>query len=236
VSLPAREFLASDDQLWQPEETADAGPQDSCGLAVPPPDPYINHRSADGMLFAPTDAAGRPIVPGYEILDELGRGAMGVVFRARQVGLNRLVALKMILVPLRQVHAGRQLFQAEAEAVARLQHPHIVQIYEIGEYDGAPFFSLEFCPGGSLADRLAGKPLPAREGAELVQTLAGAIDAAHARGLIHRDLKPANVLLGAGGLLKITDLRAGQAARPDGRRSLEWRRHGHPQLHGAGAG
>ncbi len=134
-------------------------------------------------------------VPGYEILGELGRGGMGVVYRARQKGLNRVVALKMVLAG---DYAGtRELarFRAEAEAVARLQHPHIVQIHEVGQADGRPFFALEFVAGGSLADRLAGQPQPAGPAAGMVETLARAIDYAHQRGIIHRDLKPANILL-----------------------------------------
>jgi WD40 repeat protein len=139
--------------------------------------------------------AERPAVQGYELLDELGRGGMGVVYKARQIKLNRLVALKMILAG---GHAGEPelaRFRTEAEAVARLQHPNIVQIYEVGEADGRPFFSLEFVDGGSLEERLAGTPLPPRRAAQLVETLAHAIDAAHQRGIVHRDLKPANILL-----------------------------------------
>ncbi len=144
-------------------------------------------------------------VPGYYILGELGRGGMGVVYQARQAGLNRLVALKMVLVGR---HAGEQelaRFRGEAEAVARLQHPHIVQIYEVGEHDGLPFFALELCPGGSLAAKLDGKPWAATRAAELTETLARAVHAAHQARLVHRDLKPANVLLAADGTPKVTD-------------------------------
>ena len=136
-----------------------------------------------------------PMLPGYEILGELGRGGMGVVYKARQLGLNRLVALKMIL---HADHAGeeeRQRFGREAEVLARLRHPNVVQVYEVGEYQGKPFFSLEYVDGGSLDRHLTGTPLAAAEAASLVQTLAGAVHAAHAAGIVHRDLKPANVLL-----------------------------------------
>jgi serine/threonine-protein kinase len=153
-------------------------------------------------------------IPGYEVLGELGRGGMGVVYRARQTRLNRLVALKMILAGSHAGEQDRRRFLREAEAVARLQHPNIVQIHEVGEADGHPFFSLELCPGGNLAGKLQGKPLPAREAARLVETLAWAVQAAHEAGLVHRDLKPANVLLAADGTPKITDF--GLAKKLDG--------------------
>jgi hypothetical protein len=148
---------------------------------------------------------GCPTVQCYEVLGELGRGGMGVVYRARQLALNRPVALKMILAG---GHAGEEelvRFRMEAEAVARLQHPGIVQIYEVGQQDGLPFLSLEFVEGGSLADKLAGTPLPPGPAAALVEPLARAMHAAHEHGIVHRDLKPANVLLSAAGVPKITD-------------------------------
>jgi serine/threonine protein kinase len=146
-------------------------------------------------------AAGPPNRPplrlqfGYEILGELGRGGMGVVYRARQAALNRTVALKMIRHGPDAGPIAVARFRREAEAVARLHHPNVVQIYEIGEQDGQPYLALELVEGPSLAGKLAGNPLPPREAAELVAALAHAVAHAHSRGVIHRDLKPANVLL-----------------------------------------
>ena len=158
-----------------------------------------------GRSLSSATTAALPETPGYEILGELGRGGMGVVYKARQVALNRVVALKMILAG---GHAGadqRTRFRAEAEAAARLQHPHIVQIYQVGEFGGYPFFSLEFVEGGSLADRLTGAPWPIREAAGLVETLGRALQEAHRLGVIHRDLKPANILLRADGAPMVAD-------------------------------
>ena len=137
----------------------------------------------------PTDA-----VPGYELLGEIGRGGMGVVYRARHLGLNRVVALKMVLAGSHARSADLKRFRTEAEAVARLQHPNVVQVYDVGEASGLPFLSLELCDG-SLADRLDGTPWPPRPAAELVETLARAVHAAHEAGVLHRDIKPANVLM-----------------------------------------
>jgi hypothetical protein len=174
-------------------------------------------REARTVPPAPGSAAdatpGLPAVPGYELLAELGRGGMGVVYQARQVSLNRLVALKMILAGGYAGEHELARFRTEAEAVARLQHPHIVQIHEVGEVASGggdapvklPFFSLEYCPGGSLAGKLPGTPLPPREAAPLAAALARAMAAAHQKGIIHRDLKPANVLLAEDGTPKITD-------------------------------
>jgi serine/threonine-protein kinase len=130
---------------------------------------------------------------------------MGVVYRARQTKLGRLVALKMILSGAHAGEAGVARFRTEAEAIARLQHPNIVQVYEVGEQAGLPYFSLEFCGGGSLEKKLSGTPLPPGKAAALVETLARAMQAAHAQHVIHRDLKPANVLLTEDGTPKITD-------------------------------
>lgn len=140
-----------------------------------------------------------PHIEGYEILAELGRGGMGVVYKAKQVALKRIVALKMIIAGNHAGPSDLARFRSEAEAVAQLHHPNVVQIHDIGQQDGRPYFSLEFIEGGTLDDRIAGKPVAARPAAELIETLARAIHAAHERGIVHRDLKPANILLASGG-------------------------------------
>lgn len=155
-------------------------------------------------LLASPPARPFPKLAGYEIMEEIARGGMGVVYKARERELNRVVALKMIL-PDTQAH-GEVLtrFRSEAEAIARLQHPNIVQVFEIGEHDGSPFIAMEYVEGESLASKLA-KPMPPREAAGLVEKLARAMQHSHERGILHRDLKPANVLLDLSGVPKVTD-------------------------------
>jgi serine/threonine-protein kinase len=151
-------------------------------------------------------AAGLPVRLGqYELLEQLGRGGNGVVFKARQVPLNRVVAVKLSLcgpVPGTEAFARSQV---EIEAVARLQHDNIVRVYECGEHRGRPYFSMDYVEGGSLAQKLSKAPLSDREAASLVQTLARAVHFAHQHHIIHRDLKPANVLIGRDGAVKLTD-------------------------------
>jgi WD40 repeat protein/serine/threonine protein kinase len=159
------------------------------------------------------DVAPGSQVAGYELLGELGRGGMGVVYKARQVKLKRVVALKMILAGGHTSEDDRARFLTEAEAVARLHHPGIVQIYEVNEHNGLPYFSMEYVEGGSLEKDLAGAPMPPKAAARLVEQLAQAIQTAHEHKVIHRDLKPANVLLSADGKPKITDF--GLAKRLD---------------------
>jgi serine/threonine-protein kinase len=146
-----------------------------------------------------------PIVPGYEVEAVLGRGGMGIVYRARHVRLNRLVALKMLLAGVYATSHERARFQREAEAVARLKHPNVVQVYDVGDIGSRAFFTMEYVEGGSLSQKLAGIPQSSREAAQFVVTLAGAVQAAHEHGVVHRDLKPANVLLAEDGTPKVTD-------------------------------
>lgn len=139
--------------------------------------------------------AGKQFIGSYEVLDELGRGGMGVVYKARQHGLDRIVALKMLLAGQHADAEQLARFRAEARAAAVLQHPNIVQIFEVAEDDGHSYFSLEYVSGGSLQQRLKEGPLPPQAAAALMETLARAIHFAHQHGIVHRDLKPANVLL-----------------------------------------
>ena len=211
-------------QQVPPEEGAEDGTQSPVGSVLPPTvqeianagslAPTVNQfapgvSSVHGKAPSPAGETVRAptvrVIAGYEILEELGRGAMGVVYKARQIALKRLVALKMILAGDHAAPSERDRFRLEAEAVARLQHPNIVQIYEIGEQDGKPFFSLEFVDGGNLRDKLASAPMPARDAARLIETLARTMHFAHRHGIIHRDLKPGNVLLTHDGTPKISD-------------------------------
>ncbi len=159
--------------------------------------PTINLRD-ETAVEAPqlgVNQLGPPHLADYLILREVGRGGMGVVYQAKQLSLKRLVALKMILAGS---HAGAEdchRFRAEAETIARLQHPNFVRIHEVGEVEGRPFLSLEYVDGGSLSQWLNGTPRPPRQAAQFVAVLARAIEAAHQQGIVHRDLKPSNILL-----------------------------------------
>jgi serine/threonine protein kinase/predicted Zn-dependent protease len=151
----------------------------------------------------PTDPAPPsrpPVVPGYEVLGELGRGGMGVVYKARQIALDRVVALKMLGTGPQTAPRALARFETEARLVARLHHPNIVQVYEVGTCDGWPFFSMEFVAGDSLARHLAGSPQSPRDAARTASLLARAVHYAHQHGVVHRDLKPANILLQESGI------------------------------------
>lgn len=141
----------------------------------------------------------------YELLEMVGQGGMGVVFRARQLSLGREVAIKMIQQDRLGSPEDHQRFLAEAEATARLEHPGIVRVYEVGEFEGTPFFSMQFIRGETVAQRLKSGPMPQRQAADLIAAVARAIDYAHKQGILHRDIKPSNILLDEHGHPKVTD-------------------------------
>ncbi len=159
-----------------------------------------------------------PRIPNFDVQALLGHGGMGVVYKAWDLRLKRHVAIKMLLAGAYASQKERERFSREAEAAAGLRHPNIVQVHELGNHDGRPYFTLEFVEGGTLAQQLVGTPLPVRQAAMLLATLAGAVEVAHVGGIIHRDLKPANVLLTADGIPKITDF--GLARRLEGGAAL----------------
>jgi serine/threonine-protein kinase len=186
--------------------------QDVCQVQAALENLFPSQQSINDLTPASQDTNILPLIPGHEVEAVIGRGGMGVVFRARHLRLNRTVALKMAL-PCDYCPHERERFQREAEAVAALQHPNIVQIHEIGDSDGRTYFTMEHVEGGTLHDKVARRPQPAREAAAIVATLAGAIEAAHQNCIVHRDLKPSNVLLTADGVPKIGDF--GLARRLD---------------------
>jgi tetratricopeptide (TPR) repeat protein len=146
-----------------------------------------------------------PLIPGYEIERVLGRGGMGIVYLALQLGMNRHVALKLLRETAEDNSSQIARFRREAEAAARCQHPNLVQIYDFGQQAGEFYIAMEYVPGGHLGRAMAGKPQPPERSAELIETLARAIDHAHAQGVVHRDLKPANILMALDGEPKIGD-------------------------------
>lgn len=196
----------------RPEVTADCSDQDQTSAKPEPTIMSPHGEKAEQSLEEPrvTGRAGRKSTPpkrisSYEILSELGRGGMGVVYRAQDLRLKRTVALKVILAG---GHAGQlelERFQTEAEAVARLKHQNVVQVYEVGEHEGLPFLALEYCAGGCLEDRIENSPMLPRASADLTAKLADALEHAHQAGVVHRDIKPANVLFDEDGTPKITD-------------------------------
>jgi serine/threonine protein kinase len=181
----------------------------------------IKELSAIDRLLAQTtdsDAAehgpcGLPAIPGFEVLEELGRGGMGVVYKARQLSLGRLVALKLVLSGAHASSQDRARLRTEAEAIARLQHPHIAQIHDVAMHDGKPFLVLEYVDGTSL-DRRQERCWPARQAAELIECVARALDAAHERRMVHRDLKPSNILVSSDGRVHLLDFGIAKLINP----------------------
>jgi eukaryotic-like serine/threonine-protein kinase len=161
----------------------------------------------DGVWMVETRAA-EPLPPlfgDYQFLEEIARGGMGVVYKARQVSLNRIVAVKMVLAGRLAKQSDLQRFRAEAEAAAQLQHPNIIAIHEVGEHEGQPFFSMDYVEGQSLAELAHNQPLPARPAAAYLKTIAEAVEHAHSKGVLHRDLKPSNILIDHNDQPRITD-------------------------------
>jgi serine/threonine protein kinase len=177
----------------------------STGSRSPPSRSTFSQPGTSVVTSSGTHIAAEALIGPYEILDELGKGGMGVVYRARHVHLNRITALKMILGGARVGPEHYNRFRIEAEAIAKLDHPNIVRVYDVGEHQGCPYIALELVEGGNLAKKVNGKPQNATFAAQTVETLCRAVHAAHLHNIVHRDLKPANVLLTLDGQPKVTD-------------------------------
>lgn len=182
-------------KLWGAVLITDTAGASSDELSPPKPDGQPRY----ARLQLPTT------IGDYELLEEIGRGGMGVVFRARQLSLEREVAVKMILRGRLASDADLQRFMAEAAATAKLEHPGIVPVYDVGDFEGRPFFSMKYIAGETLAERVARGPMPQREAAELVSQIARAVQFAHEHGVVHRDLKPSNILISKDGSVLVTD-------------------------------
>jgi formylglycine-generating enzyme required for sulfatase activity len=223
---PIDTFAGSSGQYCSDPSGTLASLRDSSG---PPPDPVAEPGAEPSGTVAGSveqqarlagavggGATGAPAVPGFEILEELGRGGMGVVYRATQTGLGRTVALKMLLAGPYGDAGLRARFLLEAESVAALEHPHIIRVFAFGEAGGHPYLAMEYLPGGSLSERVRERgALTPHEAAELVARLAEAVAHAHSRGIVHRDIKPANVLLSAEGELRLADFGLAKVGRSD---------------------
>jgi serine/threonine-protein kinase len=180
------ELLPEVRQRWQQMRLVEAE------LDVLFPTPTPNQADTPAPWYA---GAALPRLPGYEVEAVIGRGGMGIVYRASDLRLHRLVAVKMLLAGAFAGTEEHERFLREAEALAGLRHANIVQIYGVGDHCGRPYFTMEYVEGGSLAQRIAGTPQPARQAAALLATLAEAVGVAHQGGIVHRDLKPGNILL-----------------------------------------
>ena len=207
TDIPDRALDLEDGRGREPDATCIWDPQGTWAPALE------STRWPLGSSLHTSSAGRREAVAGYELLSELGSGGMGIVYKARHLHLKRLVALKVIRHDRHHIPEDLARLEIEGEAVARLNHPNIVRIYEIGNANGVPFVALELLEGGTLKDRLASTPQPVREAAALVSTLARAVHAAHVAGILHRDIKPSNVLFDREGVPKVADF--GLAKRLD---------------------
>jgi WD40 repeat protein/serine/threonine protein kinase len=191
--------LLAGDSMYRGSSKTRSAPGTSAGQASKH-EPLVRGSVSPFPTLTEVRPSNAPTISGYDVLQELGRGGMGIVYLARQRSLNRLVAIKMI-TPERSLSAPQVArIRAEAELIARLQHPNVVSIYRVGLYEGMPYLVLEYVPGGSLAQRQSTGPWPAAAASELVESLARTLAVVHEQGIVHRDLKPANVLLGSGGV------------------------------------
>jgi WD40 repeat protein len=203
-----------DERARRWDDLADGAIQALRGAAPPPT--LAHDRPADpGTDSSTAGSPEPPSPPGFTLLAELGRGAVGVVYQARQHQPERVVALKCLRDGPDPGVEQRARFLAEADAIARLHHPHIVQVHAVGEHRGQPFLCLEYLDGGTLAKKINGQPQPPRAAARLLAVLAGAVQHAHEQGVIHRDLKPSNVLLTGDGTPKISDFGLARFGRPE---------------------
>lgn len=202
-----------DSDLTQPDDSQTVGYQPAPAREGPPTVETRIPRPVDSQLATVCAASplngsaeGRiPNIPGYEVLSVLGRGGMGVVYKARQTAQDRVVALKVLLSGVHAGGAELARFRTEANTVAQIKHPNVIQLFEIGEHEGVPYLAAEYVDAGDLHRWLGGRVLPVEAAVRLVYTLARAVGVAHQKGIVHRDIKPANILVTSHGVPKIAD-------------------------------
>jgi serine/threonine protein kinase len=233
VAAELATFLSAHDQLQQLGlPTPDVPrPARSCAPSAGEPEATLSGSAANGSTHAklPPASAGGRFVGDYVLLERIAHGGMGVVYKARQVSLDRIVAVKMILAGELAGEADVQRFHTEATAAANLQHPHIVKVYEVGRHAGQHYFSMEYVEGPTLAKLVRDGPLPAKRAARYVQQIAEALDYAHQKGVIHRDLKPSNVLIDAGDRARVTDFGLAKRVEAEGSLTVSGQILGTPQ-------